>query len=229
MSPVTSWNDLMKTANEGAKEFAPLEAGTYNFVIKDPAKIGQTGKGYPKFSINPSVETGPRANARMFHDFNVVESAFALKRFFFDDLEKLGLGPEFFEKNPSPEAIASALQGRRFMAEVFEEEGSDGVKRMKMRNFASATGAAPQAVAAGGVPSGLPSAGVPAPRVAQPQAPSAPAMPSPAPQAAQPQAPAAPVVANAAAPSDSPWATATQAAPAAPQAAQIPLPNPFNS
>ena len=68
--PATSWKDLMTQANEGAKEFAPLEPNMYNFVIKDPAKIGQTGKGLPKFSINPSVESGPRANARIWHDFN---------------------------------------------------------------------------------------------------------------------------------------------------------------
>jgi hypothetical protein len=213
----------MTQANEGAKEFAPLEPNMYNFVIKDPAKIGQTGKGLPKFSINPSVESGPRANARIWHDFNVTESAFALKKFFFDDLAALGLGPSFFETNPSPEAIAAALQGRRFVAEAFEETGNDNVKRIKLRGFAPATGAAPAA----GVPGGLPSAGVPAGLPTA--APVAASVAAPAPVAAAP----APVAVQAApAAAASPWDTADAApAPAAAPAQafsnSVPLPPPF--
>jgi hypothetical protein len=217
--PATSWKDLLTQANEGAKEFAPLEPNVYSFVIKDAAKVGQTGKGLPKFSINPSVESGPRANARIWHDFNVTESAFALKKFFFDDLAAIGLGPAFFETNPSPEAIAAALQGKRFVAEVFNETGNDNVVRARLRNFAPATGVAPQAgvpggiPAAAGVPAGLPSA-----------APVAAAAPAPAPvaQAAAPVAQAAPA---------SPWDTADAApAPAAPAQSfsnSVPLPPPF--
>jgi hypothetical protein len=211
----------MTQANEGAKEFAPLEPNTYHFVIKDAAKIGQTGKGLPKFSINPSVEQGPRANARIWHDFNVTESAFALKKFFFDDLAALGLGASFFETNPSPEAIAAALQGRRFVAEVFEETGTDGVKRSRLRGFSPATNAAPQA----GVPGGLPSAGAGVPAGLPVAAPVAAAPVAQAPVAA----PAAPVAQAAPA---SPWDT-TDAAPAAaapaaqPFGTSVPLPPPF--
>jgi hypothetical protein len=217
--PATSWKDLMTQANEGAKEFAPLEPGMYNFVIKDAAKVGQTGKGLPKFSINPSVEVGPRANARIWHDFNVTESAFALKKFFFDDLAALGLGSAFFDTNPSPEAIAAALQGRRFVAEVFAETGNDNVVRAKLRGFAPATGAAPAA----GVPGGLPSAGAGVP-AGLPVAAAAPApIAAPAPVAA----PVAPVAQAAPA---SPWDTADAAPVAAPAPAfsnSVPLPPPF--
>jgi hypothetical protein len=222
--PATSWKDLMTQANEGAKEFAPLEPNTYHFVIKDAAKIGQTGKGLPKFSINPSVEQGPRANARIWHDFNVTESAFALKKFFFDDLAAIGLGASFFETNPSPEQIAAALQGKRFVAEVFKETGNDGVERTRLRGFAPATGAAPQA----GVPGGLPSGGAGIPAGLPVAAPVAAAPAAPAPVAA----PAAPVAAQAApAAVESPWATNDAPAPAAAPAQafsnSVPLPPPF--
>lgn len=218
--PATSWKDLMTQANEGAKEFAPLEPGMYSFVVKDAAKVGQTGKGLPKFSINPSVEVGPRANARIWHDFNVTESAFALKKFFFDDLAALGLGAAFFETNPSPEAIAAALQGKRFVAEVFAETGNDNVVRAKLRGFAPATGAAPAA----GVPGGLPSAGagIPAGLPVAASVPAPIAAPAPvAPVAAAPVAQAAPA---------SPWDTADAAPVAAPAPAfsnSVPLPPPF--
>lgn len=207
--PVKSWKDLMEEANESVKGFAPLENAHYSFVVKDAAKLGQTGKGHPKFSINPSVESGPRENARIWHDFNVTDSGYAMKKFFFDDLAALGLGPSFFDTNPSPEQIAQALQGRRFVAEVYDDEGNDGVTRKKLRNFSPPVGAAP-ASAQAGVPQGLPVA------AAAPASQAAPAAPAPA--------PAAPT-AQAAAPA-SPWDDTPAAAPVAPAppAGNVPMP-----
>ena len=208
--PAKSWKDLMNEANEGAKEFEILPEAMYSFVIKDAAKVGQTGKGLPKFTINPSVESGDRANARVFHTFSVSESPYAMKNFFFGDLAILGLGTEFFESNPSPDQIASALQGRRFVAEVFHEEGNDGSgkKYARLRNFSAPTGAAPAA----GVPAGLP-----APAVA-----ANPGLPAPTVTAAAP-APQAAV--------SSPWETSAPAAPAvpAPSSGNVPLPPPFGN
>jgi len=196
--PAKSWKELMNDAEEGAKEFTILDEGMYSFVVKDAAKVGTTSKDNPKFTINPSVESGPRANARVYHDFIVSDSAFAMKNFFFGDLAVLGLGASFFDTNPTDQQIAQALQGRRFVAEVFHEPGhSDPTKKFaRLRNFAAPTNAAPSA----GVPGGLPSA-------------------APAPVAA-----AAPV----AAPVDagSPWATPA-AAPAPAFNNSVPLPPSF--
>jgi hypothetical protein len=102
----------MNKAEEGAKEFTPLDPGQYAFVIKDAAKVGQTSKENPKFTINPSVESGPRQNARVFHDFNVSERPYAMKNFFFGDLAILGLDASFFDTNPTEQQIAQALQGQ---------------------------------------------------------------------------------------------------------------------
>lgn len=200
--PAKSWKELMNSAEEGAKEFAILDEGMYNFVIKDAAKVGQTSKENPKFTINPSVESGPRANARVFHTFSVSDSPYAMKMFFFGDLATLGLGPTFFDANPTEQQIAQALQGRRFVAEVFHEDGTDGKKYARLRNFAAPVSAPPSA----GVPSGLPTAaplGVPV-------------------AAAAPVAPTAPVAAP------GPWDTVPQAtAPAPAFNNTVPLPPAF--
>lgn len=168
--PAQSWKDLMNQAEEGAKEFAILDPGMYSFVIKDAAKVGQTSKENPKFTINPSVESGPRANARVFHDFIVSDSAYAMKNFFFGDLAILGLNASFFDQNPTEQQIAQALQGRRFVAEVFHEDANNGKTYARLRNFAAPTSAPPAAGVPGGLPTGTPiqAAGAPAPQVAQP-------------------------------------------------------------
>lgn len=202
--PTKSWKDLMNAAEEGAKEFTLLEPGMYSFVIKDAAKVGQTSKENPKWTINPSVESGPRANARVFHDFIVSDSPYAMKNFFFGDLATLGLGPQFFDKNPSEQEIAQALQGRRFVAEVYHEEGNNGKTYARLRNFSAPTGAAPAA----GVPSGLPAATQGAPA----------AQPAPAPVQA-------PTLAD----PGNPWATtpAPAAVPAPQGSNSLPLPPSF--
>lgn len=196
--PLKSWSDMMKDADSNSTGFEPLQPGSYDFVVENPAEVGETSKGFPKFTINPSVESGDRKNARIFHVFNVNENPTAMKRYFFGALAALGLGPSFFETNPSNEQVAKALQGRRFSAEVFLEEGTDGIKRPRLRNLAPASGVAPVG----------PSAGVPG----------APA--GPAPQAAT-QAPAAAAPQGAPA-ADNPWATQAQAAPQAAPAADNP-------
>lgn len=188
--PAQSWKDLMNQAEEGAKEFAILDPGMYSFVVKDAAKVGQTSKENPKFTINPSVESGPRANARVFHDFIVSDSAYAMKNFFFGDLAILGLGAEFFNQNPTEQQIAQALQGRRFVAEVFHEEGNNGKTYARLRNFAGATSAPPGAGVPGGLPSAGPApvqaAGAPVPQVQPSVDPGSPWATTPAPQAAAP-------------------------------------------
>lgn len=211
--PAQTWKELMNKAEEGAKEFTPLDPGMYAFVIKEPAKVGQTAKENPKFTINPSVESGPRANARVYHDFIVSDSPYAMKNFFFGDLAILGLGPVFFDSNPTEQQIAQALQGRRFVAEVFHEEGNNGKTYARLRNFGAPTGAAPAAGVPGGLGAPAASAGVPG------------GLPSPAPVVAAPAAPAV----TAPAP-ESPWATAPAApvsVPAPQVSAGVPLPPSF--
>lgn len=197
--PAKSWKDMMNEAEKGSKEFEILAEGPYSFVIKEPAKVGQTSKENPMFTIKASVESGPRANAIVTHRFIVSDSPYAMKNFFFGDLSILGLGATFFDTNPTEEQIAKELLGKRFTAEVFHEDGSDNKKWAHIRNFSAPTSAAPSA----GVPGGLPTA-----------APIGLPTTAPAPQAA--------------ATIESPWATAP-APVAAPQQVSnaVPLPPAF--
>jgi hypothetical protein len=150
--PAKSWKDLMNDAEKGAKEFEIVAEGPYTFVIKEPAKVGQTSKENPKFTIKASIESGERANALVFHDFIVSDSPYAMKNFFFGDLAILGLNSSFFDTNPSEQQIAQALLGKRFTAEVYHEEATNGKTYARLRNFSAPTSAAPSA----GVPGGLP-------------------------------------------------------------------------
>lgn len=184
--PAQSWKDLMNKAEEGAKEFAILDPGMYSFVIKDAAKVGVTSKENPKWTINPSVESGPRANARVFHDFVVTDNAFVMKNFFFGDLAVLGLDASFFDQNPSEQQIAQALQGRRFVAEVHHEEGNNGRTYARLKNFAAPTSAPPGAGVPGGLPSAAPVQSAAPVAQAPAAAPGSPWGTTPAPSAAAP-------------------------------------------
>lgn len=207
--PAKSWKDLMNAAEEGAKEFAILDEAVYEFVIKEPAKVGQTSKENPKFTINPSVEVGPRANARVFHDFIVSDSPFAMKNFFFAPLAVLGLGPTFFDSNPTEQQIAQALQGKRFVAEVKHEEGTNGKTYARLHNIAAPVSAPPGTGVPGGLPSAAPVAG--------------PGLP-----VATPLAAAAPVAPQPVGIPESPWGTAPVAAPAPQVSNSVPLPPSFS-
>jgi hypothetical protein len=210
--PLKSWSEMMKDAETNVTGFQPLEPGVYSFVIDKPATVGETQKGFPKFSISAVVESGPRKNARHTHHFNASESSYAMKEFFFKPLYAIGISPSFLATDPTNEAIANAFQGKRFSARVEKQKDSD---YMQLVDFAPASGAVPASDA--GVPGGLP--------VAQPMAQAAPVAPAPvaAPVAPAPvaqqapvpdPAPAAPAASSAPANDGNPWATSPPPPPA---------------
>ena len=221
MAPAINWNELMKTSEEPTSGgFAPLEEGKYNFVIQAEPKVGKTNKGLPKYSINPSVEDGPRKNARVFHHFNVSESGKAMG-FFFRDMAALGLTADFWNTNPSDEQIVKALHGRRFSADVVHAKSEDGKKTYEnLKNLLPAVGNA-------ALP-GVPSAGVPAvaaaPAAGNWGAPISQAAPAAPVQAAAPVAQAAPAPAPAQTVASDPWG-----APAAPAPAQTAASDPWGA
>lgn len=177
MSPLKSWSERRKEAAEEGAKFAPLEPDTYSFVVPNAATIA-IKDGNPQFTINPAVEAGPRAKARVFHTFRVSDNPTGM-RFFFQEMEALGLG-HLFDGDPSNEQIAQALAGRRFTAEVYNHTYEDKVYQ-RLRKFAPAIGSAP---AGGGF---APAASGPAP-VAQGfgQAPAQQFAPAPVQQQAAP-------------------------------------------
>lgn len=211
--PLKSWSEMMKDAETNVTGFQPLEPASYDFVIEKAAEVGETQKGYPKFTVRAVVESGPRKNAVQTHHFNASESAYAMKEFFFKPLYAIGISPSFLATDPTNEQIAEAFVGKRFSARVEKQKDSD---YMQMVDFAPASGVAP---AGPGVPSGIPT-GIPAVTSA-PQAPPAPAAPqvsapapAPAPAVQAPAAPAATEATTAPANDGNPWATSPPPPPA---------------
>ncbi|HEX9136574.1 MAG TPA: hypothetical protein VF905_06480, partial [Nitrospirota bacterium] len=187
--------------------YQPLEDGEYSFVIEKAATVGETQKGYPKFTVRATVESGPRKNAVHTHNFNASESAYAMKNFFFKPLYAIGIAPSFLATDPSNEQIAEAFQGKRFSARVQPQR--DNPEYKELVDFAPASGAAP--VSNAGVPQGL--TPQPAPQAAPAPVPAAapqPAAPAQT-QAPQPQSPAA---TTAPANDGNPWATSPPPPPA---------------
>lgn len=200
------WSEMMQDAETDVSGYQALEDGTYSFVIEKAATVGETQKGFPKFSIRATVESGPRKNAVHTHHFNASESSYAMKNFFFKPLYAIGIAPSFLATDPSNEQIAEAFQGKRFSARIQPQRDNTDYKEMV--DFAPASGAAP--ISDAGVPQGLtpqPAAQAQAPApasvVAQPAAPAPTAAPAP-----QPQATTAP--AN----DGNPWATSPPPPPA---------------
>jgi hypothetical protein len=140
MSPLKSWSDRRKEADAEGAKFAPLQPDRYSFVIVDAAKVEEKD-GNPRFKINPAVEAGERAKARIFHTFYVSDKPAGM-RFFFEQMDALGLDQSFFDRDPSNDQIAAALKGRRFTAEVFNDEW-EGKVNQKLKEFAPPVGSAP--------------------------------------------------------------------------------------
>lgn len=192
MSPAMSWADRRKIAEQATDNRVPLDQTVYSFVVRELPKAAEKN-GWPNYTINPSVEDGPRKNARVFHTFYTTEKPNGM-RMFYENMAVFGLTPEFFDAGPSDEEIIRALHGKRFTAEVYNDE-YNGKVYQKLRKFAAPV--SPAAAAGPGAPAG------PAPALAKPAVPAAPVTAA---------APAAPVTPAAPAAPASPWG-ATVAAP----------------
>jgi predicted component of type VI protein secretion system len=200
------WSEMMQDAETDVSGYQPLEDGEYSFVIEKAATVGETQKGYPKFTVRATVESGPRKNAVHTHHFNASESAYAMKNFFFKPLYAIGISPSFLATDPSNEQIAEAFQGKRFSARIQPQR--DNAEYKEMVDFAPASGAAP--VSSAGVPQGLTPQAAPA---SVPQAAPAPAPQAQAPQASAPQV-QAPTASTSPADDGNPWATSPPPPPA---------------
>lgn len=211
--PLKSWSEMMKDAESNTTGFQPLEPNSYDFVIEKAAEVGETAKGYPKFTFYATVESGPRKNARQRHVLNASENTFAMKNFFFKPLYAIGITPEFLASDPTNEQIANAFAGKRFSARVQKQKDSD---YMELVDFAPASGVAPLGNQPG-VPTGIPSAtsGPQVPAAPAPQPVAVPAVQQPVQAAPPTSAPdASPAAPPAPASDGNPWASSPPPPPA---------------
>jgi Protein of unknown function (DUF669) len=180
------WSDLMESA--GPNTFEVISPGTYDVVVeKAEAKLASTQR--QMIALTLGVEGGPYDKRRLWTNCVIVpDNPGALARFF-RYMKAFGLDQGYFNREPSPDAVASTLLGRRARATV-------GIKKYNGEDRNEVTNIT-QAAAVPGMPSAVPvAAAAPRPPAAPPAAPPAPpAAPPPAaaPATAPPAAPAAAV------------------------------------
>jgi hypothetical protein len=198
--------------DEAGEASGPLTPSDYDFVIQD-AKYKPTSTGKDMYVIKAVVESGPSKNKAVWHNFVVSPESPAAMEVFFRQMSVLGMGKDFWKRDPSNEQIVNGLKGRRFCGTV-EVRPYNGVDRNDIKVIK-----APKGAAAGG---STPPPPPPPPPAPAPVAAATPPPPAPAPA---PPAPAPVPVAEAPAPVPAP-----EPAPAAvippPPAAPAPAPAP---
>jgi hypothetical protein len=229
-----SWDDLVKDAGD-VSSFEPLPEADYDMVVKS-AKYKPSKTGKKMWEVVGKVESGPYANRQVWTNLVITPDNPNALAMFFRKMGALGLTVDYFKTNPSDEAVASALTGRRFRAHVGKRKYNGEDRNEIEKFFPPQDGGAvpgmpgmtapPPAASTPPPPAAAPVAAPPAPApVAAPPAAPAPVAEAPAPAApaapAAPPAPAAPAVdpAQAAPAAVDPWTGQPAAAPAAPPAA----------
>lgn len=157
-----NWSALKQQADDATK---PVPPGDYVVEIKKAEATTASTSGNPMLKVQMTVVEGPQAGKTVFNNFNLtLDSAFAMS-IFFRHMEAFGLGTSFFAGgNPSMEAVAQALVGRRAKA-TLSIRPWQGQDRNQCDNFVPLLGAAAQPAIA------QPSVSVPSPSVNTPTSP----------------------------------------------------------
>jgi hypothetical protein len=110
-----NFSDLLKAAADAG--FSNCPPGTYDVqVVEGEAKTTSAGKDM--IVVKFQIIGGPHGGRKVPNNFVISpENATALG-FFFRHMRALGLDEDFFNKNPSPQQVASALVGKQCRIEV---------------------------------------------------------------------------------------------------------------
>lgn len=120
------YKDLLTKRRDAGFEMFPV--GDYDVRVVDAEKPQRGGHG---FIVQFEVTTGPLAG-RKFKNWmtlsdTVIENYPGLLVVWFKEMAAMGLGDDFFEAEPSDEAVMAALKGRAACAKVGrrKKKGSD--------------------------------------------------------------------------------------------------------
>lgn len=111
------YKDLLQKRRDAGFELFPV--GTYDVRVADAEKPNKGGHG---FIVQFEVTSGPLAG-RKFKNWmtlsdSIIEQYPGLLDVWFKEMAAMGLGDEFFEAEPSDEAVMAALKGRTATAQV---------------------------------------------------------------------------------------------------------------
>ena len=203
--PLKSWSSLIDDADGAFEDLTPLPPADYDFEItKSEAK--QSGNGKQMWKITCRVISGPYQGRLVWSQLVLSPENPTALGIFFRQMAAIGIGKEYFAKDPSDHQLAEELIGKKFRGQI-GIKAYQGTDRNELKSYSplkSAPNAAP------GAPS--PITNTP-PQNAQPSPPPGPA---PAPQSAPP---AAASQAPQSAPVDNTQAPAPVSQPAAPPVA----------
>lgn len=114
--------------------------GDFNIVISD-AKPGVSSTKKPMIKCTLVVESGPFAGRKVYHNFTISPESPIAMQMFFRAMTTLGLGEEFFATQPSEEAIAQGLLGKRATVAIEKREWQ-GQERENVKSWSAASGPA---------------------------------------------------------------------------------------
>lgn len=110
-----NWADLTKAAGDAG--FDPIPASIYD-VIVDEASATQSSNGKDMIKATFKVEGGPHDTRKIFNQFVISPDSPNGLAFFFRHMAVLGLKEDFFATNPTTEAVAAAIVGKRCRVKV---------------------------------------------------------------------------------------------------------------
>lgn len=124
MTTGVNWKDLMQ-ASGGS--FEPLPVSDYEVeVIKAEAASTSTGKLMYKMTMN--VVSGPHTNRKVWTNQTLSPENPNALAMFFNAMGALGLDADFFNTNPSPDAVAQALVGRYAVVSLKQREWNGSMR-----------------------------------------------------------------------------------------------------
>lgn len=147
------------------------------------AEAKTNSKGNPMWKCKWQIQVGTYAGRPIYQNFNLTPESPAALKMFFGQMAVLGLGADFFDREPSEEDVAKALEGRVAEIEVGKRSwnGADQeeIKQIKPApmGFGGAAvsqptgGATPRSTSPSALPTALPAslpATLPAATIAEP-------------------------------------------------------------
>lgn len=112
--------------------------GDFAIVITD-VKVGESQTKKAMLKCVLTVESGPYAGRKVYHNFTISPESQPAMGMFFRALTTLGLGDAFFAQNPSMESIAQALMGKRANVTIEKREWQ-GQERENIKSWSEPTG-----------------------------------------------------------------------------------------